>query len=188
MAGRPDETAGLDATASSTLHLLPDTAQIGTARRFVHQTLGTWGLSTQTEELQVATSELVTNAIMHGQGGVDVTLLRLADRLRLEVVDEGYGPRPIQIRDTNATGQGGWGLRLVENISDTWGADRRPGHTLVWMEHQLPTDDHQNWTHERDTTPSRHQKPHEIEPAEAGALDDPRGSGSAMAEAIVRFG
>jgi anti-sigma regulatory factor (Ser/Thr protein kinase) len=154
-----NETTGHPANASSTLHLLPDAAQIGTARRFVRQTLGTWDFNAQTEELQVAASELVTNAIMHGQGGVDVTLRRLADRLRLEVVDEGFGPRPIQIRDASASSQGGWGLRLVEGLSDGWGADRRPGHTVVWMERQLPTDDHENGTHERDTAPNRRQKP-----------------------------
>jgi len=142
MAGSSDETAGHGANAS-TLHIHSDKTQIVTARSFVQQTLGTWGLSTQTAELQIAASELVTNAIMHGEGGVDVTLLRLADRLRLEVVDEGFGSRPIQIRDANATSHGGWGLRLVEGLSDGWGADRRPGHTLVWMERQLPTDDHQ---------------------------------------------
>jgi anti-sigma regulatory factor (Ser/Thr protein kinase) len=153
------EAAGHPANASSTLHLLPDNAQIGTARRFVRETLGTWGLTTLTAGIEVAASELVTNAIMHGEGDVDVTVLRLADRLRLEVLDEGFGPRPIQIRDASATGQGGWGLRLVEGISDSWGADRRPGLTLVWMERRLPMDDHQNGAHERDTAPKRHQKP-----------------------------
>src|SRR5512133_3969282 len=78
MAGSSDETAGHHTNASSTLHIHPDKTQIGTARRFVQQTLGTWGLSTQTAELQVAASELVTNAIMHGQGAVDVTLMHLA--------------------------------------------------------------------------------------------------------------
>jgi anti-sigma regulatory factor (Ser/Thr protein kinase) len=159
LARSPGEAAGHSANASSTLHLLPDKAQIGTARRFVRETLGTWGLSTQIAEIVVAASELVTNAIMHGEGGVEVTVLRLADRLRLEVVDEGFGSRPIQIRDASATGQGGWGLRLVEGISNSWGADRRPGHTLVWMERRLPMDDHQNGTHERDTAPRCHQKP-----------------------------
>ena len=156
MAGSSDGAAGDHAHASSTLHLLPDTTQIGTARRFVQETLGTWGLSPQTAELQVATSELVTNAIVHGEGGVDVTILRLADRLRLEVIDEGFGPGPIQIRDPSTTGQGGWGLRLIEGMSDGWGADRRPGHTLVWMERRLPIDD-QNGTHELDPAPQRHQ-------------------------------
>jgi anti-sigma regulatory factor (Ser/Thr protein kinase) len=106
----------------------------------------------------VAASELVTNAITHGEGGVEVTVLCLADRLRLEVLDEGFGPRPIQIRDASATGQGGWGLRLVEGISDSWGADRRPGLTLVWMERRLPMDDHESATHD-DTAPKRRQKP-----------------------------
>jgi anti-sigma regulatory factor (Ser/Thr protein kinase) len=170
MAGNSDEAAGLYATASSTLHLLPDAAQIGTARSFVRQTLGTWGLSPQTGEIEVAVSELVTNAIMHGEGSVDVTVWRLADRLRVEVIDEGFDSRPIQIRDTNATSQRGWGLRLVENLSDGWGADRRPGHTLVWMEHQLPTDDHQHRSHEQDTAPTaRLGSPRENDPAEEGA-------------------
>jgi anti-sigma regulatory factor (Ser/Thr protein kinase) len=159
MARSSDGAAGHHAQASSTLHLPADRTQIGTARRFVRDTLGTWGLSPQTAELQVAASELVTNAIVHGEGGVDVTLLRLADRLRLEVVDEGFGPGPIQIRVPGATDQGGWGLRLVEGIADDWGADRRPGHTLFWMERRLPMDDHRNGTHGHDTAPAAPEKP-----------------------------
>ena len=141
MAGGSGGTLGHHAKASSTLHLLPDRAQIRTARRFVRQTLGLWGLSPQSAGIELAASELVTNAIIHGEGGVDVTVLRLADRLRLEVVDEGFGALPIQIRDTTATSPGGWGLRLVEDLSEAWGADRRPGHTLVWMERRLSMDD-----------------------------------------------
>ena len=71
-----------------------------------------------------------------------MTVLRLADRLRLEVVDECIGYGPIQIRDASATGQGGWAPRLVEGLSDAWGADRRPGRTQVWT-----------------TAPQRHQQP-----------------------------
>jgi anti-sigma regulatory factor (Ser/Thr protein kinase) len=158
MARSPDETArNHHANASSTLHILPDSAQIATARRFIRETLDTWNLSTQTRQIEVAASELVTNAIIHGEGGIDVTIRHLADRLRLEVVDEGFDSQPIQIRDASTTGQGGWGLHLVEGIADAWGSDRRPGHTLVWMERRLPIGN-ENRTPERDTDPQRRHR------------------------------
>ena len=110
-------------STSSTLHIHSDKTQIGTARRFVRQTLGAWGLSTQTAELQVAASELVTNAIMHGQGGVDVTLLRLADRLRLGVE---AGLRPTSDPDPGRTRPA-----TVDGASASSRASRTDGAQIV---------------------------------------------------------
>jgi serine/threonine-protein kinase RsbW len=83
-------------------------------------------------------SELVTNALLHGDGEIDVTVGRSSDRVRLAVGDEGSGPEPLGIREPTSTGSGGWGLRLVDGLSDAWGADRVPGRTLVWMDRRLP--------------------------------------------------
>jgi anti-sigma regulatory factor (Ser/Thr protein kinase) len=140
MAPSSHEAAGKHSSATPTLHLLADTKQIAIARSFVRETLGRWGLDIPAEEMEVVASELVTNAIVHGDGGVDVTVLRVPGRLRIEVVDEGFGPEPIQVRHPSTTGRGGLGLRIVEGMSDAWGADRRPGHTRVWMERRLPID------------------------------------------------
>jgi anti-sigma regulatory factor (Ser/Thr protein kinase) len=138
--GDPDEPARRPAAASLALRLARDTAQLAPARRFVRVTLAGWGLSDQAAQLELAASELVTNALLHGEGGIDVTVELHGDRVRLAVEDEGFGADPIRCREPTSTGSGGWGLRLVDGLSDSWGAHRVPGHTLVWMERRLPRD------------------------------------------------
>jgi anti-sigma regulatory factor (Ser/Thr protein kinase) len=138
--GGLDEPARRPADAALAVRLAPDTAQLAPARRFVRVALARWGLGEQAAQLELAASELVTNAILHGEGGIDVTVELHGDRVRLAVEDEGFGTEPIRLREPTYTGSGGWGLRLVDGLSDSWGAHRAPGHTLVWMERRLPRD------------------------------------------------
>ena len=82
-------------------------------------------------------SELVTNAVRHS--GCDVT-----DRIGLRAELLGASVR-IEVRDPALSGSvpfaaveqdlfGGMGLRLVEALSDSWGAERDHEHQLVWAE------------------------------------------------------
>jgi two-component sensor histidine kinase len=74
-------------------------------------------------------SELVTNAIVHGAGRIVMTIERSGPVTRFGVSDEGDGtPR---MRDDPGP-EGGWGLRLVEQLAARWGL-RRSG-TGVWFE------------------------------------------------------
>jgi anti-sigma regulatory factor (Ser/Thr protein kinase) len=76
-------------------------------------------------------SELVTNAIKHGpEGPVTLRLERHDGRVRGEVVDHGDGR--IEIRHDAEPESGGFGLRLVEALSDRWGTD--PAAARVWFE------------------------------------------------------
>jgi anti-sigma regulatory factor (Ser/Thr protein kinase) len=122
------------------MRLVTDTSDLAPARQFVRASLGRWGLIEQAPDFELAVSELVTNAILHGEGGIDVTVELHGDRVRLVVGDEGFGPEPIRFREPSSTGEGGWGLRLVDGVSDSWGAQRVPGRTLVWMERRLARD------------------------------------------------
>lgn len=76
-------------------------------------------------------SELVTNAVVHGDGGIEVQLIANGPEMRLEVVDEGDGSPTVRGRDHGW--YGGWGLRLVEELADSWGSETEPGATRVWM-------------------------------------------------------
>jgi len=102
----------------------------------VRSQLEAWGLAAQLPALELAVSELVTNAIVHGRGEVEVRLTDLEGCVRLEVGDEGAvgTPRPTLRSDGRGAGEGGWGLRLVQGLSDTWGTHRDGGRTQVWME------------------------------------------------------
>jgi anti-sigma regulatory factor (Ser/Thr protein kinase) len=78
-------------------------------------------------------SEVVTNAVRHGEGATIRVLLDAGDpgRLRCEVTDEGDGFVPIA-RDRPATDEGGWGLHLVDTLAHRWGVREDRAH--VWFE------------------------------------------------------
>jgi anti-sigma regulatory factor (Ser/Thr protein kinase) len=97
--------------------------------------LAMWGLAAEQGPIELAVSELVTNAIMHGCGLIDVRLAVAGDLIRLEVADQGGGPSaPRRSRRQPSEFAGGWGLDLVERLSDAWGHSRDGGRTRVWME------------------------------------------------------
>jgi anti-sigma regulatory factor (Ser/Thr protein kinase) len=78
-------------------------------------------------------SELVTNGVKYGGAGplrleIDASGPR---RLCGEVIDQGSGFVP-RTRDRPDTEPGGWGLHLVDRLTDRWGV--REGSTHVWFE------------------------------------------------------
>ena len=84
-------------------------------------------------DAKLLVSELVTNSVKYGNGG-PVTLEVASDgpeRLRVEVIDQGAGFVPIA-RAKPKTEVGGWGLHMVETLSDRWGVHE--GSTHVWFE------------------------------------------------------
>jgi anti-sigma regulatory factor (Ser/Thr protein kinase) len=80
-------------------------------------------------------SELVTNAVVHGQGKITLRADIDEDRLRAEVIDEGSGFERV-VRDHTLDHLGGWGLTLVETESSRWGVHE--GTTHVWFEVEQP--------------------------------------------------
>lgn len=84
-------------------------------------------------DVKLLVSEIVTNSVKYGGEG-DVQLLvdsHGPHHVRVEVVDQGHGFEPIA-RDRPMTEAGGWGLHLVEALSERWGV--REGSTHVWFE------------------------------------------------------
>jgi anti-sigma regulatory factor (Ser/Thr protein kinase) len=111
-----------------------DAGEVGRARHFVGSTLAAWGLDDERSAMELAVSELVSNAIQHGAGDVRVCLDHACDRVHLEVSDEGGG-QPVMSEFPPTAGQiGGWGLRFVDELADAWGADAAAGLTRVWLD------------------------------------------------------
>ena len=83
------------------------------------------------DDLRLVLSELVTNAISHGEGPtIDVRLTGDGPVVRGEVVDQGDGFAVPPPRTLDAPG--GRGLAIVGALSQHWGIER--GSTHVWFE------------------------------------------------------
>ena len=77
-------------------------------------------------------SEMVTNAVRHGQGRVRLKLRRGAHVLRLEVRDG--SPRLPMLLPVAADAECGRGLRIVTALAHRWGTTRVRGGKIVWAE------------------------------------------------------
>jgi anti-sigma regulatory factor (Ser/Thr protein kinase) len=85
------------------------------------------------ETAQLLVSELVTNGIVHGGGGkpVEITISMDGRTVRVDVADG--GPGFVAGDPLSENELGGWGLVLVDRLSDRWGLVRN-GDTHVWFE------------------------------------------------------
>jgi anti-sigma regulatory factor (Ser/Thr protein kinase) len=133
-AARPGAIAELDAWYRLAIFGRPE--QVSVARAFVRQVLGPGHPGT--ERVMLLTSELVTNSVNHSNsrragGTITVTVRRAADRVRVEVRDDG-GPTVPRMRDDGDLAEAGRGLRLVEAYSLTWDYHQNGTGTVTWFE------------------------------------------------------
>jgi anti-sigma regulatory factor (Ser/Thr protein kinase) len=110
--------------------------QVRVARAFVRQVLGSGHPGI--DRVTLLTSELVTNSVSHSnsrrEGGcIAVTVRAAADRVRVEVQDEG-GPTAPVLRCDGDLAEAGRGLRLVEAYSLTWDYHHNGNGTVTWFE------------------------------------------------------
>ena len=110
------------------------------ARQFVAE--GVFGVGAELRDIVVLlTSELVTNAIIHGgphepEATVGVAVEVSRHRVRVEVADAGAG-RP-RLGDSSPDEPGGRGLVLVEALASRWGCDCAAVGKCVWFEVDTP--------------------------------------------------
>jgi anti-sigma regulatory factor (Ser/Thr protein kinase) len=109
-----------------------DTSAVPTARAWLAEFLSEHRVQGSVcDDATLIASELVTNALLHGTGGVVMRVTITPEReLRLAVIDSGDGIPQVQPTDTSRVG--GLGLRIVEEIADEWGVSKFPGGTTVW--------------------------------------------------------
>lgn len=117
-----------------------DPEALHSARHMVRAAVKTWGAHARVNEIELAADEMITNALIHTDGGAIVTVRVLSGsrrRLRVEVEDRSSAlPRR---REAGSAGVSGRGLMLVDRLSDTWGVDSRGSGKCVWCEFALPS-------------------------------------------------
>lgn len=107
-----------------------DAANVGEARRFVCRTLAAWGADSLEWPAAALVSELATNAVLHAGTTFVVRLTLEDDRLRLEVKDNSpVAPVVRHYGDESTTGRG---MRLVVELSETWGVEPHRKSKSVW--------------------------------------------------------
>ncbi|MDT0265424.1 SpoIIE family protein phosphatase [Streptomyces sp. DSM 44915] len=101
------------------------------ARRAVVRTLRDWGLDELVDPAELLVSELVTNAVRHARGPVEVRVVR-GSSLLIEVTDP--VPDPPHERTATPDDEGGRGLSIVSREARRWGTRSGPAGKTVWFE------------------------------------------------------
>lgn len=108
----------------------PDAA--GHARAWIAEALARRHRRDLAEQGQLLTSELVTNAILHAETDLTLTLSEADGGLCIAVSDEDFELPSLGALDPEATG--GRGMQLVDRLATDWGVYVRPAGKTVWFE------------------------------------------------------
>ncbi|MHB1988186.1 MAG: response regulator [Acidimicrobiales bacterium] len=121
-----------DAALATKRALGADASAPREARRFVAELLNKWSCADKLDVIQLALSELVTNAVIHAQSGPEIAVRLLDGCIRIEVSDndpklpERSAPSPLQ--------SSGRGMHILDACATRWGVEPRSAGKIVWFE------------------------------------------------------
>ncbi|MEU6371839.1 SpoIIE family protein phosphatase [Streptomyces sp. NPDC046909] len=128
-------THSLASDRVATWDLPSDPAVVSRSRAAVTEQLAAWGLEDLSFTAELVASELVTNAIRHATGPVQLRLIR--DRTLICEVSDGSSTSP-RLRRAKNEDEGGRGLFLVAQLTERWGTRYTPEGKVIWTEMPLP--------------------------------------------------
>ena len=109
-----------------------DKAAVGEARRFVSEVLEDRHPDALVETAVLLTSEVVSNAVLHGRSAPTVVISLADDRVRV-AVDDASPALPVR-KHYGLEATTGRGLMLLETLADGWGAERVGSGKRVWFD------------------------------------------------------
>jgi anti-sigma regulatory factor (Ser/Thr protein kinase) len=94
----------------------------------------------QLRDARIVVTELVSNSVRHAsEGAIELRLDLTATHLVIEVTDGGSAAAPVLVHDgKEALVPHGWGLHIVDSLSESWGVRDAPGRRTVWSELRRP--------------------------------------------------
>jgi anti-sigma regulatory factor (Ser/Thr protein kinase) len=130
---------GIDALAQAPdrqeLLLTAEPRAVRAARSWLSETAAARIGTPRQSDLELVVSEIVSNAVCHGQTGgtIQLAATHKPEFLCVQVTDDGPGlvPRPGAMASEE---NGGFGLFLVERLTRRWGVTRENRRTRVWFE------------------------------------------------------
>ena len=111
--------------------LAPQRGAAANVRRVLADFIGDRVTGASLQDAYLVASEVVANAVLHGQGEVVVRASLADERLHLSVTDSGDGS-PV-LRPADPARVGGFGLQIVDRLSSSWGVAPFPGGKTVWV-------------------------------------------------------
>ncbi|MFH9006131.1 SpoIIE family protein phosphatase [Streptomyces afghaniensis] len=121
----------LDPGRIAAWELPADPAVVAETRASAMRRMADWGLDETAFAAELILSELITNAIRHGAGPIRVRLL-YGRTLICEVSD--VSNTAPHLRRAASTDEGGRGLFLVAQLSQSWGTRYLPEGKVIWAE------------------------------------------------------
>jgi anti-sigma regulatory factor (Ser/Thr protein kinase) len=112
------------------MRLPPTPRTPGIARRRLTERFAARLEDDELQDAALLISELVTNAVMHGRGRVELSARLDDDRLTVDVADQGGGFEPSG-GDRGLHAVGGNGLNIVDAVASRWGIYE--GSSRVWF-------------------------------------------------------
>lgn len=128
---QPPTTPALAGDQPQTLTLAAVSTSVPAARAFVLAALEGTPAAHRSDDVALAATELVTNAVLHGREPIGVTVRVVDNGVRIEVRDgSALSPAFSMLDPTAVTGRG---LLLVSAVSDRWGVDPDGEGKVVWF-------------------------------------------------------
>jgi anti-sigma regulatory factor (Ser/Thr protein kinase) len=132
----PLDLGGHEVVARLHMRLRPGAEAAGEGRHALDRLDGAIG-DDQLTELRLLVTELLTNSVRHGgadeRAWITLEVEIYANAVRVVVTDTGRGFEPDPSPQPHLERPGGWGLYLVDRLSDRWGVESH-GTTSVWFE------------------------------------------------------
>jgi anti-sigma regulatory factor (Ser/Thr protein kinase) len=119
------------------LQLTPTADAPGQARQFIRVTLFEWGHRPAVTLVEAVATELVTNAVVHADGPVELLMRLEGDTLHVAVSDYTINDEMPHLRCTRPGAEHGYGLQIVQSLSIAWGCTPNHDRKSVWADLDL---------------------------------------------------